>query len=470
MSKENKKYQSTLTIDDFSSTTKLATHEITVPIGSKESISETDSYYNPFEHRSVEHPNSTTGALIHLLKSSLGTGILAMPNAFRNAGLIFGLVGTFVVGLLCTYCVHILVKASHAICQKAKIPVLGFSETCGAAFEYGPKPLRKFSTAAKYTVDISLLITYFMSNCVYVVFIAEALHGVFNQWFPDNGLSIRMYMVMIMGFLIISAQIRELKHLVPFSFLANVSLVGALGVTLYYMFLEVNPVSSRPAFASFSTLPMFFSTVIFAMEGIGVVMPVENNMKNPQHFLGCPGVLNAAMTSVVLLYAFIGFFGYLRFGEDTRPNITLNLPMEEIPAQIGNVLIPISVFLTYNLQMFVPLDIIWRKGLSDRLHGTWRRHLGQIIMRCLYVAGTIAVSVAVPNLEPIIGLVGSVCFSTLGILVPAIVDTVLNWEGDLGFMKWKLIRNIILAIFAIFALVSGTSQSIGQIINPPAVD
>lgn len=53
---------------------------------------------------------STFGALAHLLKSSLGTGILAMPMAFKNAGLWFGLAGTVIVGLLCTHCVHILVS------------------------------------------------------------------------------------------------------------------------------------------------------------------------------------------------------------------------------------------------------------------------------------------------------------------------------------------------------------------------
>uniref|UniRef100_A0A1B0D2Z7 Amino acid transporter transmembrane domain-containing protein n=1 Tax=Phlebotomus papatasi TaxID=29031 RepID=A0A1B0D2Z7_PHLPP len=51
------------------------------------------------------------------------------------------------------------------------------------------------------------------------------------------------------------------------------------------------------------------------MEGIGVVMPVENSMKKPQHFLGCPGVLNTAMITVIVLYAVMGFFGYVRFEE-----------------------------------------------------------------------------------------------------------------------------------------------------------
>lgn len=50
------------------------------------------------------------GSLAHLLKSSLGTGILAMPLAFSNAGLLFGALGTVIVGLLCTHCVHILVS------------------------------------------------------------------------------------------------------------------------------------------------------------------------------------------------------------------------------------------------------------------------------------------------------------------------------------------------------------------------
>jgi solute carrier family 36 (proton-coupled amino acid transporter) len=62
------------------------------------------------------------------------------------------------------------------------------------------------------------------------------------------------------------------------------------------------------------------------MEGIGVVMPVENQMKKPEQFLGCPGVLNSAMGTVIVLYTVIGFFGYVRFGDDVLGSVTLNLP------------------------------------------------------------------------------------------------------------------------------------------------
>jgi proton-coupled amino acid transporter len=59
-------------------------------------------------------------------------------------------------------------------------------------------------------------------------------------------------------------------------------------------------------------------------------MPLENNMKTPSHFLGCPGVLNFGMSFVVLLYTAVGFFGFLKYGDDTKGSITLNLPVTEM--------------------------------------------------------------------------------------------------------------------------------------------
>lgn len=91
---------------------------------------------------------------------------------------------------------------------------------------------------------------------------------------------------------------------------------------------DVNIVDRR-AVTGISNLPSFFSTVVFAMEGIGTIMPLENSMLKPE-FIGCPGVLNIGMTVVVCIYASIGFFGYYAFGNATRAAITQNLPSEEM--------------------------------------------------------------------------------------------------------------------------------------------
>lgn len=78
-------------------------------------------------------------------------------------------------------------------------------------------------------------------------------------------------------------------------------------------------------FASWEQLPLYFGTAIYAFEGIGVVLPLENNMKTPQDFGGLTGVLNTGMVIVASLYTAVGFFGYLKYGEDVRGTITLNL-------------------------------------------------------------------------------------------------------------------------------------------------
>jgi len=57
------------------------------------------------------------------------------------------------------------------------------------------------------------------------------------------------------------------------------------------------------------------------------VLPLENNMRNPQDFGGWTGVLNTGMVIVASLYTAVGFFGYLKYGDAVKEgSITLNLP------------------------------------------------------------------------------------------------------------------------------------------------
>lgn len=67
-------------------------------------------------------------------------------------------------------------------------------------------------------------------------------------------------------------------------------------------------------------LCILFNTALFFQ-----VFPIENAMKKPQHFLGWAGVLNAAMSLLTVMYTVMGFFGYLRYGEDTQGSVSLNL-------------------------------------------------------------------------------------------------------------------------------------------------
>lgn len=56
-------------------------------------------------------------------------------------------------------------------------------------------------------------------------------------------------------------------------------------------------------------------------------------------------------------------------------------------------------------------------------------------------------------------------FSKIGLLVPAVVETVFLWPDNLGVLKWKLWKNLLLIAFALIALVSGTVVSVLDIVK-----
>jgi len=53
-------------------------------------------------------------------------------------------------------------------------------------------------------------------------------------------------------------------------------------------------------------------------------------MKEPIKFGSPLGVLNVSMLPTIVLYLFLGLFGYLEYGEGTAGSITLNIPQDEV--------------------------------------------------------------------------------------------------------------------------------------------
>lgn len=42
------------------------------------------------------------------------------------------------------------------------------------------------------------------------------------------------------------------------------------------------------------------------------------------------GVLNVGMSIVTVLYGFVGFFGYIKYGDESKDSITLSLPKDAL--------------------------------------------------------------------------------------------------------------------------------------------
>ncbi|XP_050433002.1 proton-coupled amino acid transporter-like protein pathetic isoform X2 [Adelges cooleyi] len=413
-------------------------------------------YFDPFLERNLEHPTTDCETLTHLLKASLGTGILAMPQAFQSTGLLTGVFATIFVSVVCTFCSYILVKCAHILYRRTKVTAMSFADVAEVAFANGPSWSRKFSGLARQAVLMLLFVTYFGTCCVYTVIIATNFQQVVTHY-SGTQYDIRYYISVLLVPLILLSYVPNLKYLAPVSMVANLFMACGLGITFYYLLIDVPNVWDRPQVGSLDTFPTFFSITVFAMEAIGVVMPLENNMKTPKHFLGLFGVLNIGMGGVTVIYILLGFLGYLKYGEITEASITLNLPTGDIAAQLAKIFISLAVFCTYGLQFYVVLEIAWNRVQSTYEKATTFHNY---ILRTVLVVSSVVIAVAVPTIGPFIGLIGAFCFSLLGIIGPVVIEFATCWENVTLWMKF---RNSLMIIVGILALVFGTSSSISEI-------
>ncbi|CAF1171596.1 unnamed protein product [Rotaria magnacalcarata] len=58
----------------------------------------------------TEHRTTNTETLMHLLKSNVGAGILALPYALSKGGLVFGSIAFWIMGVMTLYCMHQLLR------------------------------------------------------------------------------------------------------------------------------------------------------------------------------------------------------------------------------------------------------------------------------------------------------------------------------------------------------------------------
>lgn len=101
-----------------------------------------------------------------------------------------------------------------------------------------------------------LVISYF-SVCVYLVFISTTLRNVINYELKIDW-DTRIYILLTTSVVAVITQVRELKYLVPFSLLANTSIIVVFIITLFYIFKKPVYLSNCNLWPELSNLPSFF--------------------------------------------------------------------------------------------------------------------------------------------------------------------------------------------------------------------
>ncbi|XP_068181161.1 proton-coupled amino acid transporter 1 [Antennarius striatus] len=408
--------------------------------------------------------------LIHLLKGNIGTGLLGLPLAVKNAGLLVGPISLLVMGLIAIHCMRLLVRCANHLCGRMDRP----SMTYGEAMQYGMENvswLRRHSHCGKQTVNLFLIITQLGFCCVYFVFLSDNIKQVvesanattFNCQNATNQTAVlvpsfdsRLYMLCFLPPFILLVFIPNLKYLAPMSLIANLVMSASLVLIYIYSIMNIRYPIDLPKVGRGKDYPLFFGTAIFAFEGIGVVLPLENKMQKPHTFIPA---LYLGMSIVTFLYISLGTIGYMCFKEHISGSITLNLP-NCWTYQAVKLLYCFGIFITFALQFYVPAEILL-PSLVARVAERWKKAV-DLLLRVLLVVFTCALAILIPELDLVISLVGSVSSSFLALIFPPILE-IMTFHRE-GMSPLVILKNVLISLVGFVGFVTGTYIAFEQIV------
>lgn len=407
---------------------------------------------------SVEHPTSYTETLMHLFKGNIGSGLFAMGDAIKNAGLIVGPIIVLILGIVCVHCQHLLLNAAKKMEEKTGVGASpDFAETVDLCFKNGPTPLRKYAPYMGKLVNIALFITQLGFCCVYFVFISTNIKQVADYYgYP---LDLHIHMLLILFPILLTSLVRNLKFLAPLSTVANICIVVGIVIIFYYITQDIPDPSTRYYVApDIMQFPLFFGTALFAFEGIGLVLPLKNEMSKPQQFQSPFGVLNMGMVVVIILYTTMGCMAYLKFGDDIGGSVTLNLPEEALGHSV-KIIISLAILFTYALQFYIPIDITF--SIIQKKWGPMKHPIfAELAYRTALVIVTFALAELIPYLNLFISLIGAMSSTALALLFPPILELVIMERTP-----WRVTKNAFILFVGGLGCITGTYESIRSIVN-----
>lgn len=284
---------------------------------------------------------SSFNAALLLIKAFVGTGVLFLPRAFLNGGMLFSSLVLLAMAALSFYSFILLIDT------RSKVEA-SFGDMGGII--YG----KWMRTAILSSIILSQV--GFVS--AYTVFTAENLQAfVLAVTKCRSFIDIKfMVMLQVVIFLPLSL-IRDIGKLGFTALIADAFiLLGLVYLTYYDIFTIVSNkgVADIQPFnpASWSLL---IGTAMFTFEGIGLIIPIQESMKHPEKF---PSVLGSVMILVTVLMVSIGALSYAAYGSATRTVVLLNLPQESKFVNVVQFLYSLAILLSTPLQLFPAIRII----------------------------------------------------------------------------------------------------------------
>lgn len=364
--------------------------------------------FHPYEEETplIGHVNpagtaTDSKAYFLLLKAFVGTGVLFLPKAFSSGGLVFSAVTLFIFGLLSFWCYLILVYAKMAV------KVSSFAEI----------GLRCYGPWLQQLILFSIVLSQVGFVAAYIVFTGENLRAFVGNVTSYNTADMDIFWFILLQTCVLAplCLIRDITKLSLLALLANVFIFFGLITILTYTVSEFSANKFQPGEGIYfwfnkSEFSMFIGVAIFAFEGIGLIIPIQESMIYPNNF---PKVLFKVIMTISLIFIFIGAIGYITFGLSIQTVILLNLPQNSPLVIMVQLFYAFAILLSTPIQIFpavrlIELRIFPFKSGRNSSSVKWQKNM----MRFTFVLATATIALyGGQNLDKFVSFVG--CFACI---------------------------------------------------------
>ncbi|KGQ02876.1 Putative amino acid permease C3H1.09c [Beauveria bassiana D1-5] len=390
---------------------------------------------------------STTKTFFTLLKAFIGTGIMFLPKAFRNGGMVFSSMTLVTVSLVTSVCFKLLLEC------RARYGG-GYGEL-GAAI-VGPR----FRSMILFSIALSQL----GFVCSGLIFSAENLYAFLNAVTRGEGafgLGVPALIALQLVPLVPMALIRNISKLGLAALIADVFILFGLVYIWYY---DISALATRgPApIRLFNPVdfPLTIGSAIFTFEGIGLILPIQSSMKKPHHF---GPLLYFVMFLITIIFTSVGALCYATFGEDTKIQIISNFPQDSPLVNAVQFLYSVAVLAGDPVQLFPAVRIIETSLFGERATGKkslaikWQKNG----LRSLVMVACVGISIiGASDLDKFVALIGSFACVPLVYIYPAYM----HYKGA-AEKPWAKALDIVLMVGGFIAMVYTTFVTVYQWID-----
>ncbi len=411
------------------------------------------------------HRNGTASPLqvaVNIFISFVGSGMLGMPYAFSRSGWVLGILSLCTISAMNVYSMLLLVKTRH------QLELLGNTNLEG----YGDVGRAVAGAWGEHFVNICLVISQLGFATAYIIFIAANIHNIYPQ---IERATICLACVPILSCLI---QLRDMKHLSPFSLLADAANISGLIAVMvqdwkvYHDDQYANNIIHLSTYSSYflwDGLIYVSSVSLYSLEGVGMVLSLESSCSDRAWF---PSLMRKTLFCITLLMVVFGCCGYFAFGSETLAPITLNLEGNMVTILVKCALC-VGLYFTYPIMLFPVNQVMedWiftpqQQTQNDKIDNHHQDNnnnkYASIIFRCLVVLGSTLVAWIIPDFGKFLSLVGASICTILGFILPAYFHR--KAFGD-EIKTWELIIDYFLITFGIIFGIVGTYQSFVNLIS-----